>query len=111
MKTIIYAGSEFTTGDEIADALLGYSESLGQAQTAETVEIPVLGPDGGRVTATFLVGPASQIVATAAREDGPEIEAPEVVQRLRELTASQHLVARPQEEGPVNGIAEWDGVA
>lgn len=83
---IMYAGSEYLTGDEIANALLHYCRALGDEVRAEIVQIPVREPDDTVVTATFLIGPASQIVTKAVHGRGPELEDPQLVARLRELT-------------------------
>ena len=65
MKSIIYANTELLTGDAIAVGVLHYSAALADNGLAETIEIPVLDPDGSRSTALMLIGPASQIVAHA----------------------------------------------
>ncbi|AKV85562.1 hypothetical protein SOM10_02685 [Microbacterium sp. CFBP9023] len=88
MQKIIYAGDEYLTGDAIADALLAYSRALGDDERAEIVEIPVRENDGGTAVAKFLIGPASQIVSKEAAGEGPEIEDPELVERLRQRTRS-----------------------
>ena len=98
MKVLNYAGSEFVTGDDIAAALMRYSEALADDQTAATVSIPVRAPDGTDGIATFLVGPASQIVATDAADGEDELSDPDVVELLESLTqalASRlHIVRR-----------------
>lgn len=86
MQTIIYAGDEYLTGDDIADALLAYSRALGDDDRAEIVEIPVRIEDGSVIGAKFLIGPASQIVAKTTTGAGPEIEDADLVARLRQLT-------------------------
>lgn len=86
MQTIIYAGDEYLTGDEIADALLAYSRALGEDDRAEIVEIPVREQDGTIARAKFLIGPASQIVTKTVSGHGPELEDAQLVLRLRELT-------------------------
>lgn len=86
MQKIIYAGDEYLTGDAIAEALLAYSRALGDDDRAEIVEIPVREDDGSIVEAKFLIGPASQLVAKAVPGAGPELEDPELVLRLRQLT-------------------------
>lgn len=86
MQTIIYGGDAYLTGDDIADALLAYGRALGEEDRAELVEIPVQEPDGGVVTAKFLIGPASQIVVKEVPGRGPELEDPALVERLRTLT-------------------------
>jgi hypothetical protein len=104
MQFIIYAGDEYLTGDKIADALLGYSRALGEDEQAQIVEIPVREGDGSVVTAKFLIGPASQIVTKQALDAGPELEEPELVERLlrlsRAVEAPQggHLVLSDDEE-------------
>ncbi|MDF2508632.1 MAG: hypothetical protein K0Q52_2491 [Microbacterium sp.] len=86
MRSIVYGGDEFLTGDDIADALLEYSRALGDEDRAEIIEIPVREKDGTVVSAKFLIGPASQIVAKAISGNGPELEDPELVRRLQALT-------------------------
>jgi hypothetical protein len=101
MQKIIYAGDEYLTGDEIATALLAYSRALGDEDRAEIVEIPVREEDGTIVAAKFLIGPASQIVAKTVTGRGPELEDPELVSRLQQLTlgteapSGGHLEAAP----------------
>ena len=62
MKRIRYAGESVVTGDAIASLVVYYSEALAKADTAGTVEIPVLLGDGSVGAATLLVGPASQLI-------------------------------------------------
>ncbi|HEX5856598.1 MAG TPA: hypothetical protein VFY91_00675 [Microbacterium sp.] len=73
MKTILYANIELLTGDDIAAAVLRFSEALGTTGLAETIEIPVIEADGSRGTAMMLVGPASQIVVKDAETGGREL--------------------------------------
>lgn len=86
MQKIMYAGGEFLTGDEIADALLGYSRALGDENRAEIVEIPVVDSNGAVETARFLIGPASQIVARTVSGYENELEDQDLVRRLNRLT-------------------------
>ncbi|MDY0909382.1 hypothetical protein [Microbacterium sp. CFBP9034] len=83
MQMIMYSGGQFLTGDDIAAALLEYSRALGEEDTAKIVEIPILEEDGSRAIATFLIGPASQIVTKSVRTDLDELVDAEVVQWLR----------------------------
>lgn len=82
----MYGGEEYLTGDDIADALLAYGRALGEEERAEIVEIPVREQDGTIVSAKFLIGPASQIVAKAVNGRGPEIEDGDLVVHLQSLT-------------------------
>lgn len=73
MKRIIYAGSEFLTGDDIAVALMRYSAALAEVGEAETVTIPAVEPDGSIGAVDLLVGPASQIIARPAGRGATEL--------------------------------------
>ncbi len=95
----MYAGGEFMTGDDIAQALFEYSQALAEEDAAASVEIPVLNDDGSLGSATFLVGPASQIVARAVDSEFDEVIDPEVVERLRQLKRQARPVARPEAAG------------
>ena len=85
--TIVYAGGELLTGDEIAEALLDYSQALAQSETASTVEIPTLDDDGERQMVKVLVGPASQIMAKPADSPFGELRDPDVLAHLEAMTA------------------------
>lgn len=98
MKTIIYAGGELLTGDDIATAVLEYSAALAEFSGADTVDIPVLDAEGSRIVATVLIGPASQIMAVDAHTAGAELTDPEVVRRLQGVTRSLRPRAVAQEE-------------
>ncbi|MGC5225291.1 hypothetical protein ACPW96_22210 [Micromonospora sp. DT81.3] len=86
MKSIIYAHTELLTGDAIAVAVLHYSAALADNGLAETIEIPVVEPDGSRTTALMLVGPASQIVAKGVHTGLDELVDDEVVAELARRT-------------------------
>ena len=85
MQIILYAGGQFVTGNEIAFALLEFSRALGEEDTAQIVDIPILEEDGSSGTAKFLIGPASQIVSKSFRTGFEELVDAEVVDRLRRL--------------------------
>ncbi|WP_133545247.1 hypothetical protein [Microbacterium sp. BK668] len=95
MKVLAYAGGEYLTGDDIADALLDYSQALADVGSAASVEIPIVAKDGHHAEATFLVGPASQIVATTAEGEYEELVDDDLVHRLRGLARALHPVAVP----------------
>ena len=93
MKTIVYAGGEYTTGDQIATALMEYSRALAEEDTAQNVDIPIVHEDGSVGTATFLIGPSSQIVAEAVETDFEELVDHEAVERLRSMMRGLHPTA------------------
>lgn len=89
MKRVIYAGSEFVTGDDIAAALLGCGQALAEVGEAEAVTVPTREADGSLGEVTVLIGPASQMVARDAKSDGDELIDEVAIARL---TAIQRRV-------------------
>jgi hypothetical protein len=108
MKVISYAGGDYLTGDDIAVALLDLSKGLANADASQTVEIPILHDDGTRATATFLVGPASQIVAVDAEGDFEELIDDDAVAHLKRLTSAQQSVARTETSQDPSGWGDAD---
>lgn len=110
MDRIYYAGDQFLTGTDIANALVGYAAALGRRGTTDSVEIPVRHPEDGRLgLVNFLVGPASQIVTERVDvADDHEIRDEPLVQHLRDLTAGlapMHPITNhgvPDAERPVD---------
>src|SRR3954452_15688834 len=83
------------TGDDIAIALLHYSEALAEIDTAESVEIPILDTDGSRQSAIFLLGPASQMVAKTIDVAYEELVDPDALEELRRRTRILRPVGVP----------------
>ncbi|MGC5170417.1 hypothetical protein ACLQ2Q_07170 [Microbacterium sp. DT81.1] len=109
MKSIIYAHTELLTGDAIAVAVLHYGAALADNGLAETIEIPILEPDGSRSTALMLIGPASQIVAKGVQAGLEELVDTDVVAELERRTR----MLRPEGMADLGdpGYAEWHSEA
>ena len=106
MKRVIYAGSEFVTGDEIASALLVCSQALAEAGEAQTVSVPSRESDGSVGTVMVLIGPASQIVAMDAHGDGEELLDAAAVARLDAIARSLRPIAGIDPDIPDQ--TDWD---
>jgi hypothetical protein len=106
VKRVIYAGSEFVTGDDIAAALLGCSQALAEAGEAETVSVPVMEHDGAVGVVIVLVGPASQIIAHDIEIDGDELVDESAVDRLTAIGRRFRPVATVDTTAPVE--IDWD---
>ncbi|KRB38635.1 hypothetical protein [Microbacterium sp. Root180] len=102
MERVNYSGDSFLTGSAIAHALLQYAQALAQAGEAATVEIPMVQPDGHRGMAEVLVGPSSQLIATGADVDLPEIEDATLVQELLAKTRQLRRQNSPTVSAPVD---------
>jgi hypothetical protein len=98
---IVYAGNEFLTGDDLALALVDFSQALARVGTAESIEVPVRDSDGTTQPAVFLVGPASQIVAKRVDSDGDELTDDAVVEELKARTR------RLRPSGAGGFVDEW----
>jgi hypothetical protein len=72
MKTIYYAGDVQMTGTALADAVVHYAESLAQHETSAAIDVPVITESGVVARASFLLGPASQIVAVSVLSPFPD---------------------------------------
>jgi len=101
MRRIVYAGTAFYTGDELAEALLGYARALGRHGIADTVFVPGRSIQGDVDDVELLLGPASQIVSEPVELMGPELEDVELVARLRALTVE--LAPRKPQAEPAGG--------
>jgi len=98
MKKLFYAGTELTTGDDIAIAVLRYCAALAEAQMAELIEIPVV-TGGSRGKATFILGPSSQMIALDVEGYGEEIIDLDLIARLQERTRAQRPTAHSDQHG------------
>jgi hypothetical protein len=107
MKMIVYAGGEYTTGDQIAQALMEFSRALAEEEAAQNVEIPIVHQDGTVGTATFLIGPSSQIVAEQVETDHEELVDPETVERLRGLMRGLHPTAITETRSRNDADQRW----
>lgn len=74
MRRIVYAGTSFLTGDELAASLLDYARALARQGSSDTVSLPAKTASGAVGTVEILIGPASQLVSEPAELEGPEIE-------------------------------------
>lgn len=113
MDRIHYAGDSILTGTEIAHALLDYAQALAEVGASATVEIPTISADGAPGRSEVLVGPASQLIASAEDSPHPELTDADLVARLRAeaarlrsfgITSPQAVVSQAPADGPV---ATW----
>ncbi|MCU1480876.1 MAG: hypothetical protein JWQ19_1662 [Subtercola sp.] len=82
MKEIHYAGGVLNTGDDIADAVVHFAESLARRVTSAAVDIPARLADGSVAKASLLLGPASQLVCIPQLGDADEVVDAELVAHL-----------------------------
>ncbi|TFC12249.1 hypothetical protein E3O19_13555 [Cryobacterium algoritolerans] len=66
MKRIFHPGGSVVTGSDLADAVMGYAESLSARSQVDVVDIPVLTDSGEPGRAQFLIGASSQLVSVTS---------------------------------------------
>ncbi|WP_341997875.1 hypothetical protein MRBLWH7_004098 [Microbacterium sp. LWH7-1.2] len=93
MKRVIYAGSEFVTGDDLAATLLRCSQALAEAGEAEAVTLPTREPDGSVGEVTVLIGPASQMVARDVHDENGELVDEGAIERMKSIQRRLHPIA------------------
>jgi hypothetical protein len=84
MKHVTYAENSLLLGDEVVDLMMEYAVLLARQSSADRVDVEAISTDGDLVTATFLIGPATIMVAETARSVFPEPENALAVEYLRE---------------------------
>jgi hypothetical protein len=108
MRKIVYAGSTFYTGDDLAEALMEYARALARHDIADTIFVPGRTVQGELDRIELLVGPASQIVSEPIELVGPEIRDEKLVAELGQLTArlAPHRPTAEPAGGAVGDAAE-----
>ena len=69
MKLITYAGGTILTGDDVAEALLGYVTAHSRGDESVAVDIKVRERDGSTRTHTLVLGPATELDVADVAED------------------------------------------
>ena len=80
----MYAEKSLLMGDEVVDLMMEYAVLLANQSAADSVKVEAIGTDGDQVTATFLIGPATIMVAETARSTFPEPDNDSAVEYLKE---------------------------
>lgn len=83
MRDVHDDSTPVVTGSAIADAVIEDAAALGANGLSDTVHVPTFDEHGTAVTATLLLGPASQIVVAEAPDDLLEPEDDDLVATLR----------------------------
>lgn len=81
------SGTSFTTGDDIASALLEYAVAIARVQRFDLVHLPV-DHDDAIGSVSLVLGPTSQISAESMVTARPELRDPELVHWLRSRTGA-----------------------
>lgn len=91
--TLYYTGQSVLLDDDVCEALLRYAQALADSQSSDVVTVPVITPDGESIMAEFLLGPASQLYATAAAGGDGDQRHPAVVDELDRRVRLLHPMA------------------
>ena len=96
--TLHYTGGSVVMADDVCEALIQYARVLAATQASDVLVVPVIDDDGHQVTAEFLVGPASQLLAVpiiGAAERGRDQAVIDEIESRTRLLASPVAVPRP----------------
>jgi len=108
MKTIHYAGDAVLLNDELADAVVEYAAALARAGSSAELTVPVVNEDGSILSASMLLGPASQLIATPAPGVKEAAADPELLDEITRQTALiGTTTAEPIDTAPVDGADEF----
>lgn len=107
MKTIHYAGDTVLMNDELADAVVEYAAALARMGSSAELTVTVVIQDGSVGSASMLLGPASQLIATPTPEAKDAAADPELLAKInREIALLGTITAEPIEFAQVDGIDE-----
>lgn len=87
MHRLHYTGESFFLADDVCSALMDYASALADANRSDVVSVPIVDEAGIITDAEVLLGPASQVYATAVdymREVGDDAS---IVDELRARAA------------------------
>ena len=88
MKHVVYAEKSLLMGDEVVDLMMEYAVLLARKSSADSVDVAAISSDGSDVTATFLIGPATIMVAETTHTTMPEPDNSTAEEYLRDQIGS-----------------------
>jgi hypothetical protein len=92
MKHVTYAEKSLLMGDEAADTLLEYARLLADNETADTVTLTSISPDGNTVEASFLLTPSTILMVESTNS---EVTPPDNSDVIAEMQERIDAIARP----------------
>lgn len=111
MMTLHYASGSVVMADDVCEAVIEYARALAAIQGSDVLVVPIVADNGSAATAELLLGPASQLLATAAEVDEEICRDQDVIDdivRRTELIRPAVAVPRPPASDPRNGGADAD---
>ena len=111
MDRIHYAGDSILTGTSIARALLDYAQALAQVGTSATVDVPTLNDDGSSGRSEILIGPSSQLIASAEDSGYDDVVDEELVARMIEEAQRLRRNGSPSPTATIRTRDERDDMA
>jgi len=109
MQHITFGGKSLLVGDAIAEALLEYAASLTSESRADTVRVAAIDEGGDEVTATFLLGPGTTMMAETASTKLPEPDNQAALDyiKLARMHSTAYLPVRHTENTALPGYDEF----
>jgi hypothetical protein len=105
MRILSYSGESVLTTDGVGEAVVDYARALIAENSTDVVDIPVLFDDE-ELTASMVIGPASPLLVTPARDRDVRLGDELTIARLRARTAAlgPHCIV-PADSQPADDVA------
>lgn len=94
MKHITYSDKSLLVGDIAADTLTEYGAVLARHSSADTVHLNVIALDGREVSATFVLGPGSTLMAESSTSGEAEPDNTRAEKYMRDRMADFDIIPR-----------------
>ncbi|HEX4402308.1 MAG TPA: hypothetical protein VHZ98_13375 [Galbitalea sp.] len=108
MRILSYSGESVLTTDRVGEAVVDYARALIAEHATDVVDIPVLF-ENEELTASLVLGPASQLIVIPARESDTPLGDELIVARLRaKIDALRPRAVLPVDSDSVNRAEELD---
>jgi hypothetical protein len=105
MRILSYSGESVLTTDGVGEAVVDYARALIAENSTDVVDIPVI-LDDEELMASMVIGPASPLLVTPARDRDVALRDELTIERLRAKTAAlgPHRIV-PVDAQPTDDLA------
>lgn len=97
VKHLIFANKSLLLDDDSADLLAEYAAALGDNDSADSVEVRALGPDGNEVDVTFVLNSRSELVVESTNTS---VEPPRNSAAVEYMRSALERLVSPNEVKP-----------
>jgi hypothetical protein len=109
MRILSYSGESVVTTDGVGEAVVDYARALIADNSTDVIDIPILF-ETEQLTASLVLGPASQLIVVPSRETNVELRDEMTIARLHAKIAAlgPHIVVPSESETPDTAVLAFD---